>query len=75
MMSADARTIGTYRGKARCKSSFLAHQLSVFLALTRYRVVKIARSSSEVVLQTIKHTVIYPSLGTSLEVIALRLAV
>jgi hypothetical protein len=35
-------------------------------------VVKITCSSSEVVLQTIKHTVIYPSSGPSSEVIALR---
>jgi hypothetical protein len=37
-----------------------------------YRVVKITCSSSEVVLQTIKHTMIYPGLGPTLEVIALR---
>jgi hypothetical protein len=36
------------------------------------RVVKIARSSSEMVLQTTKHTMIYPGSGPSLEVIALR---
>jgi hypothetical protein len=42
---------------------------------TRYRVVKIARSYSEVALETTKHTVIYPSFGPSLEVIALCLAV
>jgi hypothetical protein len=36
------------------------------------RVVKIARSNSEMVLRTIKHTMIYPSSGLSLEVIALR---
>jgi hypothetical protein len=40
------------------------------------RVVKIAHSSSEVVLQTTnKHTIIYPGLGPCLEVIALRPAV
>jgi hypothetical protein len=39
------------------------------------RVVKITRFSSEMVLQTTKHTVIYPSLGFSLEVIALCLVV
>jgi hypothetical protein len=49
--------------------------LSVFFALARYRVVKIACSSSKVVLRTTKHTVIYPSSGTSSEVIALRPAV
>jgi hypothetical protein len=36
------------------------------------RVVKITRSSSEMVLQTTKHTMIYPDSGPSLEVIALR---
>jgi hypothetical protein len=36
--------------KARCKSPFLACQLSVFSAITNNRVVKIARSISEVVL-------------------------
>jgi hypothetical protein len=34
------------------------------------RVVKIMHSSAEVVLQTTKHMVIYPSLGPSLEVLA-----
>jgi hypothetical protein len=43
-------TIRTSRGKARCKSPFLACQLSVFFAPTRYRVVKSACSYSEVVL-------------------------
>jgi hypothetical protein len=38
------------------------------------RVVKIECSSSDVVLRTTKHAVIYPGLGPSLEVIALRLA-
>jgi hypothetical protein len=39
------------------------------------RVVKIMHSSSEVVLRTIKHTIIYSSSGPSLEIIALRPAV
>jgi hypothetical protein len=39
------------------------------------RVVKIARSSSEMVLLTTKHTMISPGSGPSLEVIALSLAV
>jgi hypothetical protein len=38
-------------------------------------VVKITRSSSEVVLQTTKHNMIYPGSGPSLEVIALCPAV
>jgi hypothetical protein len=46
----DNGTIGTSRGKAGCKSPFLACQLSVFFAPPRHRVVKIARSCSEVVL-------------------------
>jgi hypothetical protein len=49
--------------------------LSVFFALARYSLVKIARSSSEVALQTTMHMVIYPDSGPSLEVIALRAAV
>jgi hypothetical protein len=68
-------TIRTSRGKAHCKSSFLAHQLSVFFAPATYKVVKIMRSSSDVVLRNTKHTMIYSSLGPSLDVIALRLAV
>jgi hypothetical protein len=50
-------------------------QLSVFFALIRYMVVKIARSSFEVILRAIKHTMINPGLGPSLEVIALYPAV
>jgi hypothetical protein len=46
--------------------------LSVFSAPTTYRVVKITHSTSEVVLQTTKHTMIYPGLGPFLEVIAIR---
>jgi hypothetical protein len=40
----------TSRGKAHWKSPFLARQLSVFFAPTRYRVVKITCFSFEVVL-------------------------
>jgi hypothetical protein len=46
-----------------------------FFCTGKNRVVKIAYSSSEVVLQTTKHTVIYNNSGPSLEVIALRLVV
>jgi hypothetical protein len=46
--------------------------VSLFFASARYMVVKIVRSSSEVVIHTIKHTMIYPSSGLSLEVIALH---
>jgi hypothetical protein len=53
-------TIETSRGKACYKSPFLVCQLSVFFALTRYRLVKIACSYFEVVLQTMKHTIVYP---------------
>jgi hypothetical protein len=62
-------------GKACCESPFLAHQLSMFLLLARYRVVKIAHSYSEVVLRTTKHTMVYLGADPSLEVIALRLVV
>jgi hypothetical protein len=44
----------------------------MFFAAANYVVVKIARSSSDVVLQPTKHTIIYPGSGHSLEVIALR---
>jgi hypothetical protein len=46
--------------------------LSVFFTPVRYRVVKIACYSLEVVLRTTKHTVIYTGSDPSLEVIALR---
>jgi hypothetical protein len=44
----------------------------VFFASARYRVVKIARSSFEVVLRTTEDTVIYHGSVPSLEVIGLR---
>jgi hypothetical protein len=47
----------------------------VFFAPARYRVVKIACSCPEVVLQTTKHTMVYPSSSSSLEVIVLCPAV
>jgi hypothetical protein len=47
-------------------------EMSVFFAPTRYIVVKIVHSNFEVVLQTMKHMVIYHGLGVSLEVIALH---
>jgi hypothetical protein len=40
-VTTDEGTIGTSREKACYKSPFLAHQLLVFFALTRYMVVKI----------------------------------
>jgi hypothetical protein len=46
---------GTSRRKAHCKSPLLAHQLSVFFAPARCRVVKITCSCSEVVLRTTKN--------------------
>jgi hypothetical protein len=52
--SFDEGTIETSRVKARYKFPFLAHQLSVFFAPTRYRVVKITHSCSKVVLCTTK---------------------
>jgi hypothetical protein len=75
MVSTGDGTIGTSRGKACCKSTFLACQLLVSFALARCKVVKITRSYSEMVLQTTKHTKIYPGSGSSLKVIALRLVV
>jgi hypothetical protein len=59
------------RGKVRCKSPFLVHQLFMFFAPVRYRVVKIVHCYSAVVLRITKHTMVYPSSGPSLEVIAL----
>jgi hypothetical protein len=47
----------------------------VFFYTGKNMVVKIARSSFDMVLQTIKHTMIYPGSGLSSEVIALHLAV
>jgi hypothetical protein len=59
--------------RACCKSPFLGHQLSVFFAPARYRVVKIVCSCSEVVLQTMKnYTIVYPGSCLCYEVIALR---
>jgi hypothetical protein len=64
-MSADEGTIRTSSGKARYKSPFLTRQLSVCFCTSKIHVVKIARSYSEVVLQTTKHTMVYPGLGPS----------
>jgi hypothetical protein len=72
MASADETTIRMSRGKAHCKSPFLACHQSVFFRPTRYRVVKIMCFSAKVVLWTVKHIVIYHELGPSSEVIALR---
>jgi hypothetical protein len=44
----------------------------VLFELANYGVIKNVCSSSEVVLQTIENTMIYPGLGPSLEVIALH---
>jgi hypothetical protein len=63
------------RRRAHRKSPFLSCQLSVFFALARYRVVKIACSCSEVVLRTMKNYkahLVYPSSGPCYEVIAPR---
>jgi hypothetical protein len=46
--------------------------VSVFFAPANYGVIKIVYSSSEVVLQTTKHTMIYPGSGPSLKVIVLH---
>jgi hypothetical protein len=70
--SVDEGTIGTSRGKAHCKSPFLACQLSVFSSPANYGAVKIAHSISEVVLPAMKHTMIYHAFGPSSKVIALH---
>jgi hypothetical protein len=57
--------IRTPRGKACCKSPFLARQLSVFFAQARYRVVKIMCSCSDVILQTMKNYKAHYSLSWS----------
>jgi hypothetical protein len=49
--------------------------MSVFFSTDKNRVVKIAHSSSKMVLRTIEHTMIYPGLGPSFEVVALHPAV
>jgi hypothetical protein len=64
-----------FRGVACCKSSFLVHQLSVFFVPVRYIVVKITCSCFEMVLRTIKNTIVYHGSGPYYEVIALRLAI
>jgi hypothetical protein len=66
--SADEGTIRTSRGKARCKSPFPVRHLSVFSTSANYGVAKITRFSSEAILRTMKHTMIYPGLDPSLEV-------
>jgi hypothetical protein len=48
-MSTNDGTIRTSRGKECCKSPNLAHKLSVFFALARFTVLKIARSYSKMV--------------------------
>jgi hypothetical protein len=55
-----------------CKSLFLPHQLSVFSVPVNYEVVKIAHFSSEIVLRTMKHTMIYLSSVPSFEVIVIH---
>jgi hypothetical protein len=49
--------------------------VSVFFTPIKYRVVKITRSCSKMVLRTNKHTKIYPGSDISLKVIDLRLVV
>jgi hypothetical protein len=56
----------------RCKSPYLMHQLSVFSASVNHGVVKIAHSSSKVVLRNMKHTMIYLGSGPSLDVLVLH---
>jgi hypothetical protein len=48
--------------------------LSVFFCSDKNKVVNITHFNFEMILQTIKHTIIYPGSGLFSEVIALRLA-
>jgi hypothetical protein len=48
--SAEEGIIKTSRGKARCKSTFMVHQLLMFFAPVDSGVVKIVHSSFKVVL-------------------------
>jgi hypothetical protein len=66
----DEGTIGMSRGKARYKSPSWHTNCRCFCT-SKNRVVEIAHSSFEMVLRTTKHTVIYPSLCSSSEVIAI----
>jgi hypothetical protein len=59
--------------RIRIFTQFIRESVSVFCT-GKNKVVKIVRSSSKMVLQTIKHIMIYLGLGPSLEVIVLRLA-
>jgi hypothetical protein len=74
MVVCDGIVILNYLFANSCLTS-LDGSLSEFSALAKYRVVKIARSSCEVVLQTITHTMIYPGSGPSFDIIALRLVI
>jgi hypothetical protein len=58
--------------KARYKSPFLTHQLFMFSAPANNRVYKIVRFQFRGGLTNNEHIRVYPSLGPSLEVIALR---
>jgi hypothetical protein len=67
--STDDGTIGTYRGKAHCKS-FPGALIVVVFCTGENRVVQITCSSSKIVLQTTKKNMMYLGSGPSLEVIA-----
>jgi hypothetical protein len=62
-------TIGTSREKARCKCPLPGMPTVSAFCTDINRVVKIACSSSEVVLQNTKHTMIYPGSGSFSEVV------
>jgi hypothetical protein len=67
----DEETIETFRRKHATNPPSWHINYGVFYT-GKKKVVKITCSSSDVVLQTTKHTVIYPGPGPSLEVIALH---
>jgi hypothetical protein len=68
------RTLASRIGNSDTIPTYERNIVSVFYT-GKNRVVKIAYSSFEMVLQTTKHTMIYSNSGPSLEVIALRPAI
>jgi hypothetical protein len=70
--SGDEGTIGTSRGKSTLQIPLPSMPTVNIFYTSKNRVVNIVRSSSEMVLRTTKHIIIYPSSGPSLEVITLR---
>jgi hypothetical protein len=69
------RSCPTYEFDRNLQMGQQTTNVSVFSAPAQYRVVKITCSRSEVVLRTMKHTIIYPNSCPSSEVIVIRLVV